>query len=158
MIRLTLSFNDLFPHLEHIWVLVHVKTCPKGVLVVAFEKVLERLPLKHSFCLTYVVIFQLRKVKIGLVRGDHWFCYLILRGRIWNIKSRQIQRRHNVFARAWIFWRSVSSLISWSWGYSLRLFINHRYLVCCIDAILDYCALSTVKLLWDFNFRDSIAL
>lgn len=157
MIGLTLSLNDFFSHLKHVWVFVHIETCSKRVQVVTFEKVLERLPLKQCFRLkmSCMVIFQLWNVKIWIMSGDQ----STARSSIWNIKFWQIQRRHYVFARTWILGWGISSLNSCSRGDSLWLFIYNWYLVCSINAILDYCAKSTVRqgFLRDFNFVCSIS-
>jgi hypothetical protein len=74
VVGLTLSLNDFFPHLKHVRVLVHIETAYKGVLIVALDKVLKRVSLIYSLMLllisTCVVIFQILKVKVWLVRGD----------------------------------------------------------------------------------------
>ena len=69
MVGLTLPLDDLLPHLKHVWVLVHIETCSKGVQVVTFEKVLEWLSLKQCLRLlmTTVMILQLLNVKIRIM-------------------------------------------------------------------------------------------
>jgi hypothetical protein len=86
VVGLTLSLNDFFPHLKHVRVLMHIETAYKGVLIVALDKVLKRVSLIYSLMLLIacVVIFQILKVKVWLVRGDQRFCLLIVLFYTWG--------------------------------------------------------------------------
>jgi hypothetical protein len=87
VVGLTLSLNDFFPHLKHVWVLVHIEAAYKGVLIVALDKVLKRVSLIYSLMLLlipYVVIFHILKVKVWLVRGDQGFRLLIVLFYTWG--------------------------------------------------------------------------